>query len=103
TRPNVKLRSASRKPETPTRRKSAVPGKVLHARECHNNVEKQYRTRLKLHFENLLGMIQASRAKDAGPDEDGEANPDHCFSRGGVLDAARQRILTLEKENKQLA
>ncbi|WAO97221.1 BHLH domain-containing protein [Fusarium falciforme] len=103
TRPDVKLRSASRKPKTPTRRKPPVPDKLLHERECHNRVEKQYRTRLKLHFENLLAVLQASRAKDAGPDEDGSAIPDHCFSRGEVLDAARQRILALEKENKQLA
>ncbi|KAL5610931.1 hypothetical protein FOBRF1_007048 [Fusarium oxysporum] len=102
-RPEVRLRSASRKPKILTRRKPPGSEKTLHALKCHNSVEKQYRTRLKLHFENLLAVIQASRAKDAGPDEDGSAIPDHCFSRGEVLDAARQRILTLEKENKQLA
>ncbi|KAJ3455335.1 hypothetical protein MRS44_013935 [Fusarium solani] len=102
-RPDTKLRSASRKPKALTRRQPPVPKKVLHARECHNSVEKRYRTRLKLHFESLLAAIQAPRATGVGPDYQGSAIPGHCVSRGEVLDGARQRILALERENKQLA
>ncbi|UZP36410.1 hypothetical protein NXS19_004226 [Fusarium pseudograminearum] len=75
---HVKIRSASRRP-------------------------KKYRTRLKQKFERLLAVLQASKTKDeSGGEGDAEA-PDCGYSRGEVLDFARQRILTLEEENRHLS
>ncbi|EXL65436.1 hypothetical protein FOPG_18340 [Fusarium oxysporum f. sp. conglutinans race 2 54008] len=98
----VKMRSASRRPKR-LRRKPSIPPNIQQARECHNNVEKQYRTRLKLRFESLLMAIQASRPKNDNVGGDDSVDADYCYSRGEVLDAARQRILTLEEENKRLS
>jgi len=102
TLPEVKMRSASHKPKK-IHKKPGLPVHVLQARECHNNVEKQYRTRLKLRFERLLAVLEACKVRDeAVGDGDSEA-PDFGYSRGEVLDAARQRILTLEEENRHLS
>ncbi|EXK25552.1 hypothetical protein FOMG_17794 [Fusarium oxysporum f. sp. melonis 26406] len=98
----VELRSASRRPKR-FRKKPQVPPNIQQARECHNNVEKQYRTRLKLRFESLIMAIQGSRPKNDNVGGDDSVDADHCYSRGEVLDAARQRILTLEEENKRLS
>ncbi|KAJ4177536.1 hypothetical protein NW767_015100 [Fusarium falciforme] len=98
-REKVKLRCSSRKPKNRTR-KPAIPERVLRARNRHNNVERTYRTRLKLHFENLLATLQES---PAGLNHPGLDISGRSFSRGEVLDAARRRILTLEKVNEQLA
>ncbi|KAJ9419563.1 hypothetical protein QL093DRAFT_2591136 [Fusarium oxysporum] len=76
----VKLRSASRKPK-----------------------RFRYRTRLNLRFDKLLTVLQASRREDERPGEAKSLETNYCFSRGDVLDAARQRILALEEENKQLS
>ncbi|EKJ70081.1 hypothetical protein FPSE_09741 [Fusarium pseudograminearum CS3096] len=99
---HVKMRSASRRPKKVSK-KPALPAHVVQARECHNNVEKQYRTRLKQKFERLLAVLQASKTKDeSGGEGDAEA-PDCGYSRGEVLNFARQRILTLEEENRHLS
>ncbi|KAF4500853.1 Allergen Fus c 3 [Fusarium agapanthi] len=98
----VKMRSASRKPKK-VRKKPALPAHVVQARECHNNVEKQYRTRLKQKFERLLAVLQAPKTKEeSGGERESEA-PDCGYSRGEVLDFARQRILTLEENNRNLS
>ncbi|KAJ0126276.1 Calcium-transporting ATPase 3 [Fusarium oxysporum f. sp. albedinis] len=62
-----------------------------------------YRTRLKLRFENLLAVLQASRTND--DDLRGVSTTDvgYVFSRGEVLNAATHRILALEKENDKLS
>ncbi|KAG7404420.1 Allergen Fus c 3 [Fusarium oxysporum f. sp. rapae] len=98
----VKMRSASRRPKK-VGKKPALPAHVVQARECHNNVEKQYRTRLKLKFERLLAVLQASKAKDESGGEGDSEGPDCGYSRGEVLDFARQRILALEEENRRLS
>ncbi|KAK2688814.1 hypothetical protein QWA68_012118 [Fusarium oxysporum] len=98
----VKMRSASRRPKK-VGKKPALPAHVVQARQCHNDVEKQYRTRLKQKFERLLAVLQASKVKDeSGGEGDSEA-PDCGYSRGEVLDFARQRILALEEENRRLS
>ncbi|KAG7404263.1 Allergen Fus c 3 [Fusarium oxysporum f. sp. rapae] len=96
---DVKLRSASRKPKRP--RKKTAPS--LQARECHNEVEKQYRTRLKLRFENLLAVLQASRTNDDDLRGASATEAGYVLSRGEVLDAATHLILALEKENDKLS
>ncbi|KAJ9419694.1 hypothetical protein FOXG_07023 [Fusarium oxysporum f. sp. lycopersici 4287] len=101
-RRGVKLCSASRKPKR-FRVKPAVAPKTQQARECHNNVEKQYRARLKLRFERLLTVLQASWREDESLGEVKPLGMGYYFSRGDVLDAARQRILALEAENKRLS
>ncbi|WXC67278.1 hypothetical protein SNK03_013062 [Fusarium graminearum] len=95
------MRSASRKPKT-FRGRPPIQGNIRQARESHNDVERQYRTRLKFRFERLLSVLQASMPKNESKGEDGSVKDGYCFSRGEVLDAARQRILTLEEENKKL-
>ncbi|KAM0080929.1 hypothetical protein ACKRZS_006891 [Fusarium odoratissimum] len=98
----VKMRSASRRPKK-VGKKPALPAHIVQARQCHNDVEKQYRTRLKQKFERLLAVLQASKVKDeSGGEGDSEA-PDCGYSRGEVLDFARQRILALEEENRRLS
>ncbi|KAI7769394.1 hypothetical protein LZL87_012835 [Fusarium oxysporum] len=101
-RAEVKLRSASRKPKR-FQRKPAIAPNTQQARECHNNVEKQYRIRLKLRFERLLTVLPASRREDENPGELKPLEMNYCLSRGDVLDAARQHILALEEENKRLS
>ncbi|KAJ9419692.1 hypothetical protein FOXG_19612 [Fusarium oxysporum f. sp. lycopersici 4287] len=96
---DFKLRSASRKPK----RSRKKPAPSLQARECHNEVEKQYRTRLKLRFENLLAVLQASRTNNDGLSGVNVPNAGYVFSRGEVLDAAIYRILALKKENDKLS
>ncbi|KAI6756153.1 hypothetical protein HG530_011889 [Fusarium avenaceum] len=98
----AKMRSASRKPKN-RRERPSLPANTRQARESHNNVEKQYRSRLKFRFERLLSVVQASMPKNESKSENGTVKDDYCFSRGEVLDAARDRILTLEEENKTLA
>lgn len=100
--PQAKMRSASRKPKT-FRGRPRLPANIRQARDLHNNVEKQYRTRLKVRFERLLSVLQASMLKNETKSDDGLMKDDYCFSRGEVLDAAVQRILTLEEENRMLA
>jgi hypothetical protein len=98
----VKMRSSSHKPKK-AHKKARLPAHVLQERECHNNIEKQYRTGLKLRFERLPAVLEASKVRnEAVGDGDSEA-PDFCYSRGEVLDAARHRILTLEEENRYLS
>ncbi|KAG7414774.1 hypothetical protein DER46DRAFT_685222 [Fusarium sp. MPI-SDFR-AT-0072] len=102
TAPEVKMRSGFHKPKK-VHKKPRLPPHVLEARECHNNVEKKYRTRLKLRFERLLAVLEASKLRDKPVGEDDSEAPGFGYSRGEVLDAARQRILTLEDENRYLA
>ncbi|KAH8656744.1 hypothetical protein BGZ61DRAFT_297797, partial [Ilyonectria robusta] len=94
--PDVKLRTASRKSKNSSR-KIPAPETVLHARENHNMVEKQYRNRLKMQFEKLLSVLPMRSSIDDYDDVDA------IVSKGEVLDAALRRILWLEEENQQLA
>ncbi|KAF4333189.1 Allergen Fus c 3 [Fusarium beomiforme] len=97
----VKIRSASCRPKKA--HKHQLPAHVLEARKNHNNVEKQYRTRLKLRFERLLAVLEPSKVRDEVAGEGDSEPPDLGYSRGEVLDAASQRILTLEEENRHLS
>ncbi|SPJ91934.1 uncharacterized protein FTOL_13588 [Fusarium torulosum] len=93
----LQLRSASRKSKNRKRRRPVLSNSQKHARECHNLVEKQYRTRLKAQFENLLAVLPTPQDPNyAGKDATG--NPGRYLSRGQVLDAAKERIIKLEKE-----
>ncbi|KAH7193946.1 uncharacterized protein B0J16DRAFT_412486 [Fusarium flagelliforme] len=100
--PPPKMRSASRKPKN-LRARPPIPSESRQARDSHNKVEKQYRTRLKYHFERLLLVLQESMPKSQYRGKDGSVKDPYCFSRGEVLDVARQRILALQEENKRLA
>lgn len=101
---DTRLRTASRKPKRQSHRNIAlkspsIPEIVKQSRKSHNLVEKQYRSRLKNHFESLLAVLLQSRFEDI--DDSNSSN--HLFSRAEVLDAARQRILSLEREYEVLA
>ncbi|KAH6874208.1 hypothetical protein B0T10DRAFT_499351 [Thelonectria olida] len=94
-RHDIRLRSASHKPKRPNRRRPAVP--EANAREYHKLVEKQYRTRLRAHFEALLAVLPVAQPLDDA-DQIAAVNPGQCLSRGQLLDTARGTILRLEKE-----
>lgn len=71
------------------------------AREGHNLAEKQYRIRLKAQFEALLAVLPAAKK----PNDVGQVSrvmQGQCFSRGEVLDAAREIILKQENEIEAL-
>ncbi|KAH8656407.1 hypothetical protein BGZ61DRAFT_464478 [Ilyonectria robusta] len=84
-----------------------------HARDCHNRAEKQYRDRLNSRFTTLLNMIPITSQTDS--EESGSVSTDGSVdmrskarndsrgvSRGEILDAARQYIQTLEREEEVL-
>lgn len=98
--PDIKLRSASRKRKNLVRR-NTMPEKEARARECHNNVEKKYRNRLTSNFEALLAVLPEAQLL-AQCDQSGRQMRGRQFTRGQVLDAAIDRILTLEKEAETL-
>lgn len=101
-RSDVKLWSASRKPKKSPRRERSSQKDGMRARECHNLVEKQYRCRLKAQFEALLAVLPVPHPLGhAG--QIPSASRDQYFSRGQVLDAARERILQLEEAVEQAA
>ncbi|KAI8648708.1 BHLH domain-containing protein [Fusarium keratoplasticum] len=102
-RPDITLRSASRKPKkSARRRRPAGPTREeANARECHNMVEKQYRSRLKAQFESLLAVLPVAQPLDH-TDQIAAVNPGQCFSRGQVLDAARETILRQQNEIETL-
>ncbi|KAM5350319.1 hypothetical protein ACJ41O_006824 [Fusarium nematophilum] len=102
-RPDITLRSASGKPrKSARRRRPAGPTREeANARECHNMVEKQYRSRLKAQFESLLAVLPVAQPLDH-TDQIAAVNPGQCFSRGQVLDAARETILRLQNEIETL-
>ncbi|QPC78083.1 hypothetical protein HYE68_008835 [Fusarium pseudograminearum] len=100
--PEVKLRSASRKPKR-TRQRISVAVNVQRARNCHNNIEKKYRARLKQGFERLLAVLYTSMPLTSLiGNESKSLDAGYCYSRGEVLDAAMQRILALEEDNRRL-
>ncbi|KAH6953680.1 hypothetical protein BKA56DRAFT_604549 [Ilyonectria sp. MPI-CAGE-AT-0026] len=110
TRTSVKLRSASRKLKTPSIKTMA--GKKVHVspadkqtRHCHNQVEKQYRNRLNLQFENLLNALPAVQSENDHIDGlgNGHDNNSRCFSKGEVLGRAKRRIKSLERDYEVLA
>lgn len=92
------------------------------ARYSHNLVEKQYRNRLNQQFESLLAVLPMDGAS-LGPIAGGSKNKarvvdgrggtakgavaggegdDRRLSKAEVLDMARQRIVSLERENDRL-
>ncbi|OIW28749.1 hypothetical protein CONLIGDRAFT_632970 [Coniochaeta ligniaria NRRL 30616] len=126
----VQLRTSARKPKeaadnsssSPTAPKDRDEGIIqgtdeLQARQCHNLVEKQYRNRLNRQFENLLAVLpvdgectsaSASGRKtktsvtDRGGAAAGVEGGERRLSKAEVLDMARQRIVTLEREYDSL-
>ncbi|KAM6510556.1 hypothetical protein FSOLCH5_011001 [Fusarium solani] len=96
------LKTASEKPKRLARhRKPVGPSMEASAREGHNLAEKQYRIRLKAQFEALLAVLPvANKSNDVGPSP--RVIQGQCFSRGEVLDAARETILKQENEIEAL-
>jgi hypothetical protein len=101
--PEVKLRSASRKPKRTRQQRISVAANVQRARNCHNNIEKKYRARLKQGFERLLAVLYTSMPPmNLTGNESKSLDAGYCYSRGEVLDAAVQRILAVEEDNRRL-
>ncbi|KAI8652342.1 BHLH domain-containing protein [Fusarium keratoplasticum] len=96
------LRTASEKPKRLARhRKPVGPSMEASAREGHNLAEKQYRIRLKAQFEALLAVLPVAK-KSNDVDQASRVIQGQCFSRGEVLDAARETILKQENEIEAL-
>jgi hypothetical protein len=97
----VNLRTVSHKLKKPKRRltknmvyKKPTSSEILkQPRQSHNLIEKQYRSRLKSHFESLLADLLVSPSKD-GYDHNSYT---YRFGRAEVLVAARDRIISLEE------
>jgi hypothetical protein len=94
----------------------ALRVKEVRIRRTHNLVEKQYRNRLNAQFERLLAVLPAKPSEQEEDEEEqrqrGEAGPDgvpmtvpvpdRIISKAEVLRMARQRIKTLEQQNREL-
>jgi BMFP domain-containing protein YqiC len=78
--------------------KTEVTTPTNSAKDVHNQVEKQYRTRLNNQFERLVDVL-APYEDDL--DDEGEGPP-RKLSKGEVLDRARKRIEALERECSEL-
>ena len=124
------LRTASRKPKASgteigaedkgSRDDLALTSDERRARQSHNLVEKQYRSRLNQQFESLLAVLPPAdsgnrsfscggskaqpRRNSKGSAAAGStaADDDRKLSKAEVLDMARQRIITLERECDRL-
>ncbi|KAH7248467.1 hypothetical protein B0J15DRAFT_363377, partial [Fusarium solani] len=67
-------------------------------RLSHNIVEKQYRVRLKVKFEQLLSALPADQLYQ----DDRNDSKDRRISKADVLCLARRRIVALEQELREL-
>jgi hypothetical protein len=67
-------------------------------RLSHNIVEKQYRVRLKVKFEQLLSVLPADQLYQ----DDRNDSKDRRISKADVLCLARRRIMALEQELREL-
>ncbi|KAK0625935.1 hypothetical protein B0T14DRAFT_89142 [Immersiella caudata] len=77
--------------------------KLLRARTCHNVVEKNYRNRLNGQFELMLATLNETRARAGeGEMESFGGDYDRAPSKSAVLQLARERLISLEKENESL-
>lgn len=93
-----KLRSASRASKN-THHKPAETPEERKTRASHNLVEKQYRNRLNIQFENLLNSLpDLSRDNEGEVGEDGDVEGERRVSKAEVLDMARRHIKQLEKD-----
>ncbi|CAJ2506944.1 Uu.00g081300.m01.CDS01 [Anthostomella pinea] len=109
-----KLRSASRTSKN-THHNPPATAEERRSRETHNNVEKQYRNRLNMHFESLLSALPESmQCGEEGGGVGGELGggggggggsvagggegADRRVSKAEVLDMARRHIKALERE-----
>lgn len=98
----TRLRSASRASKNANHNPPAT-AEEKRSRECHNQVEKQYRNRLNAQFENLLDALPENMRKgEGGGDGDhgyeGFGSSERKVSRAEVLDMARRHIKLLERE-----
>jgi hypothetical protein len=106
----TQLRTASRAPKRysqSTARKPAETAEEVKARAAHNQVEQQYRKRLNAQFERLLQVLPQQDYDEEGMDEDGggeggRSAMEKRISKAEVLDLARRRIKTLEREKEKL-
>ena len=100
----IHLRTASRKAKrTSTSYKPATSPEEQRARSSHNQVEKQYRSRLNYQFERLLAVLPPPIDRDERVDgDDVPKNSDRRLSKMEVLEIAQQHIRMLEKEALEL-
>jgi len=105
-----KSRSSGSGSKTKSSRKQSVPDdtsspKMQRARTCHNVVEKNYRNRLNGQFKLMLATLNETRAD--GRESDGEMEGfgkdyDRSPSKSAVLQRARERLVSLQRENTSL-
>jgi hypothetical protein len=109
-RPTTQLRTASRAPKRysqSTSRKPAESVEEVKARAAHNQVEQQYRKRLNAQFERLLAVLPQQEYEEDGFEgsegaDGGKLGLEKRISKAEVLDLARRRIKTLERERASL-
>ncbi|KAK4455254.1 hypothetical protein QBC34DRAFT_489586 [Podospora aff. communis PSN243] len=92
----------SRKPSSSD---NSSDSKLQRARTWHNVVEKNYRNRLNGQFELMLATLNESRARtgqQSGEIEGDGEEYDRPPSKSAVLQLARERLISLEKENESL-
>ncbi len=98
----TRLRSASRASKNANHNPPAT-AEERRSRECHNQVEKQYRNRLNTQFEHLLDALPENMRKGEGVNDrdhgfEGLGSAERKVSRAEVLDMARRHIKLLERE-----
>lgn len=98
----TRLRSASRASKNANHNPPAT-AEEKRSRECHNQVEKQYRNRLNAQFESLLdalpeNMRRGESSNDGDHNYEGFSSAERKVSRAEVLDMARRHIKLLERE-----
>ncbi|RYP17821.1 hypothetical protein DL765_004305 [Monosporascus sp. GIB2] len=98
----TRLRSASRASKNANHNPPAT-AEERRSRECHNQVEKQYRNRLNAQFESLLDALPENMRRGEGGGDGGHLFegfrlPERKVSRAEVLDMARRHIKLLEEE-----
>ncbi|KAK0730958.1 hypothetical protein B0H67DRAFT_563422 [Lasiosphaeris hirsuta] len=102
--PGPSLRTATRKHKRtePPHKPGESPGE-LRARASHNQVEKEYRTRLHRQFEQLLNVLPG---EGMGVDDEGEipagTTRQRRLSKAEVLDKATRHIRFLEGDKARL-
>jgi len=110
-RPTTQLRTAQRNSRyNNSSHKPAENAEERKARAMHNQVEQQYRKRLNAQFERLLAALppedylssESGGGTATTTPGSGGLEDDKRVSKAEVLDRARQRIRTLEKERASL-
>lgn len=106
---SAKLRATPRRIKTPDSLSTASlsdgsddDNDGLHVRASHNQIEKNYRSRLNNSFAKLLVAVKSSAPDDDSFCAEGGGDRPRSLSKGNVLNLARQRLVSVTEENEWL-